>query len=400
MGIKLAKLLAIAGILVVAVSARLFSQQAAPDGRVLPYAPEQLDQMLAPIALYPDALLSQMLMASTYPLEVVQADRWLRAPGNAVLRGNQLADALAPLPWDPSVKSLVPFPRILYMMDDNLDWTERLGNAFLTNEAAVMDAIQRLRSRAKAAGKLASTERSTVSDEDGAIVIAPADPALIYVPVYDPYIVYGPWPYPAYPPVAFPGIWGGVSIGDLGFGWVGFSVVLPLWGWSYCNWHDHRIDVVRGRFGNTHRSGAYSGSMWEHDPAHRHGVPYSDVTPSRRAGVPAVSPDLQRTFRGYSVPSATPPAPSARSTPTVPARPAYPSPQRMPPPPPAARPATGSQSPGVPPSFESFGRGASVRNQALRGQASRMSSSPPHQNGGSGRSMTPQVAPSGGHGRR
>ena len=127
-----------------------------------PVAPQELDAMLAPVALYPDPLIAQILMASTYPLEVVEADRWLQEPANTGLKGAQLMSALDQQPWDPSVKSLVPFPQILRMMDSNLDWTERLGNAFLADQAAVMDSVQRLRQRAEATGELMSSPQQTV----------------------------------------------------------------------------------------------------------------------------------------------------------------------------------------------------------------------------------------------
>lgn len=186
-------------------------------------APQELDAMLAPIALYPDPLVAQILMAATYPLEVVEADRWLQEPANAALTSEQLVGALDQQAWDPSVKSLVPFPQILHMMDSNLDWTERIGNAFLADEAAVMDAVQRLRQRAQAAGKLVSSPQQDVSTNDGVIEIEPADPGMVYVPVYDPALVYGLWPYPAFPPFYFPEFFGGVIVGGIGFGWIGFA---------------------------------------------------------------------------------------------------------------------------------------------------------------------------------
>jgi hypothetical protein len=161
---------------------------------------EQLDQLLAPIALYPDALLAQILMAATYPLEIVKADRWLQDPSHANLRGDQLAGALEAETWDPSVKSLVPFPQILRMMDQQLDWTEKLGNAVVAQQPDVMDAIQRLRYQAAAAGTLWSNAQERVTTERQGIVIEPANPEFVYPPVYNPAGVYGPWPYPDYPP--------------------------------------------------------------------------------------------------------------------------------------------------------------------------------------------------------
>jgi len=209
---------------------------------------EQLDQLLAPIALYPDALLAQILMAATYPLEIVKADRWLQDPAHANLQGNQLATALKAEAWDPSVKSLVPFSRILRMMDGALDWTEQLGNAVIAQQGDVMDAIQRLRYQAAAAGTLWSNAEQRVTTERQGIVIEPANPEFIYPPVYSP-AVYGPWPYPDYPPldispddygVGFPMPFG------IGFG-VGFAVVQPLWRWSAFDW-------VSVEFNSTSRS--------------------------------------------------------------------------------------------------------------------------------------------------
>src|SRR5262249_33294627 len=136
---------------------------------------------------------------ATYPLEVVQATRWVAVPYNATLRGDQLADALASMDWDPSVKSLVPFPQLLQMMNNNIDWMQQLGDAFLAQQADVMDSVQRLRQEALNNGTLRSTQQQLVSTDGPYIVIVPAQPEVVYLPVYDPRIVYGPWPYPAYP---------------------------------------------------------------------------------------------------------------------------------------------------------------------------------------------------------
>jgi Protein of unknown function (DUF3300) len=166
----------------------------------------QLDQLVAPIALYPDALVAQVLMASTYPLEVVQADRWAKT--NKALKGAKLDDALTKQDWDASVKALVATRTVLAMMNDDLDWTEKLGDAVLAQQADVMDAIQRLRSLAQANGKLSTTKQQTVTVTQEAdkpvIMIAPASPEMLYVPYYEPAVVYGAWPYPAYPPYYFP----------------------------------------------------------------------------------------------------------------------------------------------------------------------------------------------------
>ncbi len=176
------------------------------------FKPEEIEQLVAPIALYPDSLVSQILMASTYPLEVVQADRWAKA--NKTLKGDALTKALEAQSWDPSVKSLVNFPQVLAMMSEKLDVTQKLGDAFLAQQKDVMDAIQRLRAKAQAQGNLKTTKEQTVIVEQPArkprsssnraqttvIKIEPTNPQVVYVPTYNPTVVYGAWPYPAYPP--------------------------------------------------------------------------------------------------------------------------------------------------------------------------------------------------------
>ena len=173
---------------------------------------EELDQLLAPIALYPDDLLTNVLMASTYPLDVVQAARWRKEPANAKIKGDALVKALEPKDWDPSIKALVEFPDVLETMSDKLDWTQKLGDAFLAQQDEVMAEIQFLRQKAEAAGNLKSNKQQTVSTEAGAagqevIVIEPASPEMVYVPVYEPTVVYGSWWYPDYPPYywSYPG---------------------------------------------------------------------------------------------------------------------------------------------------------------------------------------------------
>ena len=237
------------------------SPAAAPEAKA-----EQLDQLLAPIALYPDALLAQILMAATYPLEIVKADRWLQDPAHANLQGDQLAAALEAEAWDPSVKSLVPFPRILRMMDAELDWTEQLGNAVVAQQADVMDAIQRLRHQAAAAGTLWSNAEQQVTTERQGIVIEPANPEFIYPPVYSP-AVYGPWPYPDYPPLDIsPDDYGtGPPVPfDIGFG-VGVAVVQPLWHWCVFDWAQRRIQLDTEKFNAlNHRRGGAGTDTWRH----------------------------------------------------------------------------------------------------------------------------------------
>src|SRR6202167_5014898 len=161
----------------------------------------QLDALVAPIALYPDALLSEVLMASTYPLEVVEADRWANA--NKTLQGDALKAAIAQQNWDDSIKSLAATPDVLDLMSNKLDWTQQLGDAVLAQQPDVMDAIQRLRVKAQANNKLQSTSQQNVPTQSTGgqqyIYIAPTDPDELYVPYYDPSVVYGDWPYPDYP---------------------------------------------------------------------------------------------------------------------------------------------------------------------------------------------------------
>ncbi|HKM69960.1 MAG TPA: DUF3300 domain-containing protein [Stellaceae bacterium] len=248
---------------------------------------EQLDQLLAPIALYPDALLAQILMAATYPLEIVKARRWFQDPRHAALPGDALAAAIEAEAWDPSIKALMTFPQILRMMDANLDWTEKVGDAFLAQQADVMDAIQRLRYQAAAAGTLWSNAQQRVTTEGQGIVIEPASPAFIYPPVYNPADVYGPWPYPDYPPLDI--VPSDYDVGfalplGIGFG-VGFAVVRPLWRWCAFDWAQRRIRVDADR--SNARDGTGPGpesAVWQHDPAHRHGAAYLDPASRGRFG--------------------------------------------------------------------------------------------------------------------
>ena len=238
---------------------------------------EQLDRLVAPIALYPDPLLAQILMAATYPVEVVEADRWLQISANAALKSDALAAALEEQPWDPSIKSLASFPRLLHVMDNNLQWTEQLGDAFLAQHADVMDAVQRLRRRAQATGSLASTLQQMVSTEDQEIMIEPTNPDIIYVPTYNPWCIYGAWPSPDYPPFYF-GTWRGDC--GLAESYIGFDDgIYPLpgfWGWGRFDWRQHDIRVDQGRFQRFRTGYELPGGIWQHNPVHRHGVPYRD----------------------------------------------------------------------------------------------------------------------------
>ena len=283
------------------------------------FAPEQLEQIAAPIALYPDPLLGQVLMAATYPLEVVQAARFIQA--NPTLQGGPLNDALRAQSWDDSVKSLALFPQVLAMMNDRLDWTQKLGDAFLGQQQELMDAVQRLRARAQAQGTLASTPQQTVVVEQApqpVIQIVPMNPEIVYVPVYNPLVVYGPWPYPAYPPYYYyPAGWP-VGRAFFSFGppiFVGFGL------WAICHWHRHVvvIDAPRyHRFTEVVNVEARRGELarvrgvrvegnrfaWEHNALHGRGVGYRDAAIPQRVGGPRPPETVSREpFRGRGEPA-------------------------------------------------------------------------------------------------
>src|SRR6202050_4351152 len=209
---------------------------------------DQLQQLVAPIALYPDSLVAQVLAASTFPAQIVEADRWVQA--NPDLKGDALAKAVDQQPWDPSVKALCAFPTVLGNMDKNISWTSSLGDAYYNQQQNVMDAIQRMRRKAEAAGNLKSTPQQVVQDQDNNVVIQPAQPDVVYVPAYDPWLVYGypiaPWPYW----YNYPGIWFGcpyLSFGiGFGIGWFGgFG-----WGWGNWgfDWHNHYAIYNHNRY--------------------------------------------------------------------------------------------------------------------------------------------------------
>jgi hypothetical protein len=338
--------------------------------------PGQLDALVAPIALYPDPLLAQILTASTYPLEIVLADRWLQAPENAALRGDALAAALLPQSWDPSVKSLAPFAPILHMMDENLAWTEQVGDAFLADQGAVMDSVQRLRRQARQSGNLRSTPQEDVIQQGPDVQIEPPNPDVLNIPAYDPNVVYGPWPYPDEPPFYFPDYYGGVPIGPYGFGWLSIAIVAPLWGWGYFDWHGHGIGVNWNQFngmgGPLPRHGV---GPWTHNVVHRLGVPYRDSRTRARFLGPAATPDVQRAVRGYPPPTA--PAPRIEP-PQRQAPPAVPAPRVAPPrqEPPRRISVPRIDRPAPSPTFESFGSRAQVQAQSERGRSSMQPSMP------------------------
>ncbi len=200
---------------------------AAQEGKAATFSNEQLEQIVAPIALYPDSLLTQVMMASTYPLEIVEADRWVKQ--NKSLKGSALDSALKDKSWDPSVKSLCTVPDVLAKMSENLDWTQDLGDAFLGQKTQLMDSVQRMRGKAYDAGNLKTTEQQVVTQEpEKIIVIEQASPQVVYVPSYSPTVVYGAWSYPTYyyPPMYAPPPAG---YGLMAFG-VGMAVGAAFWG--------------------------------------------------------------------------------------------------------------------------------------------------------------------------
>ena len=247
----------------------------------------ELQSLVSSIALYPDALLSQMLMASTYPLEVAEAANWLR--NNNHMSSNALQDALKPQTWDNSVKSLVTFPDALNMLGNKLDWTQKLGDAYLAQPKDLMQAVQALRLKAKQAGNLKTTQQLVVStDTETNIIIVPSNPQVVYVPTYNPMMVYGAWGYPAYPPYpVYNPAWGFMAFG------AGMAVGAALW--AQPHWGSGSITVNNTNFNNfnnrynsvANQAANHAGadSTWAHNVAHRDGVPYGNSALNNRYGV-------------------------------------------------------------------------------------------------------------------
>jgi hypothetical protein len=255
--------------------------------------PQQMDSLVAPIALYPDSLVAQVLAASTYPLQIVTANRWVQQQNQ--LKGKALVEAAGREDWDPSVQALVAFPQLLQMMDQSLDWTTALGNAFLAQQSDVMAAVQRMRVKAEQSGKLGSNAQQQVQmatvEGQPTIVIQPTDPQVMYVPSYDPTVVYGAAPeYYPYPAVGYPT--GGVlaaSAISFGAGVAIGAIFDNNWGWGWgCNWGRHPSLYVNNNFFSSNRNafinrghwgGGYVGSGragWNHNPRYRGAVPYTN----------------------------------------------------------------------------------------------------------------------------
>jgi uncharacterized protein DUF3300 len=299
---------------------------------------DQLDSLVAPIALYPDSLLSQTLVASTYPLEIIQLQQWLDRNQDLAANQQKLAAAVEKQPWDPSIQAMAALPDVVKRLADDIQWTTDLGNAFLAQQTDVMDAIQRMRSKAKTKGSLQSNEQQRVEvqvvESKQVIVIEQANPEVVYVPSYDPLYVWGapvyPYPYIYYPP--YYGAWytaAAISFGvgiTMGFFWGGG------WGWG-CGWGGGDININRnnnfnrntnigggnrvnplgggnrgnlgsgnrGNLGGGNRVNPLGGNRWQHDPSHRGGTPYSDRATADRFGGTTRGDSLanrQRSARG------------------------------------------------------------------------------------------------------
>lgn len=287
-----------------AVYAQPLPMQNAPADQAAPaIPPDQLDSLVAPIALYPDPLLTQVLVASTYPLELIQLEQWLQK--NPGLKGDALTTAVQKQDWDASIQAMSVFPDLVKRLSDDIKWTTDLGNAFLAQQSDVMDAVQRMREKALAAGKLKTNEQMKVEtqtvESKTVVVIQPANPQVVYVPTYNPVVVYGPPIYP-YPPIYYPppsyyaagmffafGV--GIAIGSYYHG-----------GWGYnCGWGRHTTVIVNrnnnyirhynnvniNRVNVNNRPSqlpANGGNNWQHNPQHRGGTPYSNQNVAKQYG--------------------------------------------------------------------------------------------------------------------
>ncbi|MGL6245932.1 DUF3300 domain-containing protein [Pseudomonas sp.] len=286
---------------------------AAPAKDVV-FTQEQLDQMLAPIALYPDPLLAQVLMASTYPGEIAEAVTWSKANPDA--KGDDAVKQVSNQTWDPSVQALVAFPQVLATLGQDPVWVQRLGDAFLAQSDDVMDGVQRLRRQAQTAGNLQSNQYQNVTvqaapapatqapapaSSSTTIVIEPADPQVVYVPTYNPTTTYGTWAYPASPPVYYPPppayYPGSALVAGLAFG-TGVAIVASLWG--DCDWNNNDIDIDVDRYNNINRNTQINRNQnkWQHNSVHRDGVPYRDNRSREQYGRQLDGANQRDAFRG------------------------------------------------------------------------------------------------------
>jgi hypothetical protein len=275
------------------------TQSSAPKDQPVKISPDQLDSLVAPIALYPDPLLAQTLAASTYPLELIQLQQWMAK--NSTLKDKALADAVAKQPWDPSIQAMAGLPDVVKRLADDIQWTTELGNAFLAQQSDVMDAVQRMRKKAQDSGAFKSNEQQKVEtkvvENKSVIVIEQTNPQVVYVPSYDPVVVYGPPVYP-YPPIYYPpagyyaagmaisfgvgmamgAFWGGGA--GWGCGWGGNNNV-------YINHNNNFVrntDVRNGNFNKNNVGGRGGNNSWQHNPQHRGGAPYGDRNTADKFG--------------------------------------------------------------------------------------------------------------------
>ena len=289
--------------MLLALSPAIAQQDSASQAVVAPasktFSQQELDQLLAPIALYPDALLAQVLMASTYPLEVVEAARWVKA--NPKVSGKALEDAMVGQKWDPAVKSLTTVPQVLQQMNEKLDWTQKLGDAFLAQQGDVMDTVQVLRGKAAAAGNLKSSEQQVVKTETQGsqtiYVVESPKPEVVYVPTYNPSVVYGTWWYPTPPYYMYPPSY--VYPPGLAFA-TGIFVGAAIWGGCHWGWGGHgSVNVNVNRYNSFNRTNV-SNSNWNHNVDHRGGVAYRDqnVANKYNRGSNSQASKAREDFRG------------------------------------------------------------------------------------------------------
>ena len=270
--------------------------QPAASGKT--FSQQDLDTMLAPIALYPDSLLAQVLMASTYPLEIVEAARWVKA--NPGLKDKALQDALEKQSWDPSVKALTSVPKVLEQMNEKVDWTQKLGDAFLADQKDIMTTVQALRAKAAAAGNLKSSPEVTVKTEQEAgktvYVIESPKPETVYVPTYNPYTVYGSWWYAAPPYYMYPP--GYAYAPGLAFA-TGVIVGAAIWG--NMNWGGNNVNINVNKYNNFNKTNISNGNF-QHNAANRKGVAYRDQGTASKYNRGANSPGAQdrSQFQGRS----------------------------------------------------------------------------------------------------
>ncbi|MDN0081862.1 DUF3300 domain-containing protein [Crenobacter sp. SG2305] len=279
------------------------SQQQSPV-----FKPEEIEALVAPIALYPDSVLSQILIASTYPLEIVHAARWVK--DNPNIKGDAAVKAVQDQPWDVSVKSLVAFPQVLEPMNDKLDWTQKLGDAFLAQEKDVLAAVQRLRARAQQEGNLKSNKQQKVIVEPApsggqttqVIRVEPADPQVIYIPAYNPSVVYGTWSYPPYPPYywpPYPAYYPGAALAS-GFAWgIGIAAAAAIF--SNADWNHGDVNINVNKAAKIDRNidrSKFQNGKWQHNPRHRQGVAYRDNVSREKFAKNVPGAKARNDFRG------------------------------------------------------------------------------------------------------